>query len=1240
MRRAARLTVPLLAVLALALLGASLFVGAGPVEAQGWTCYYNFANGQQTWTANDGGTQYGANWSGSSWTHNDKYFSSAYRRGLDVQITFSSTTVTSVSLTATLVSGNVDLAGSHRGFLVVGSTQVQEFTPSVSPSGYSWTGSISATSLRVGIVSDVTSTSTRTGSASLSQVVVSGTGTQPSTCGATPTPAPSNTPTNTPTPTPIPPTATPATQTIVYNFRTGQNGWVAANGITAYSAGSGFVSTGTTSEMLGAPWYDTYKRHRNYISYCTENNVKVMSVEMLVSINGASQAYHDWSAAFRDGSITGGAVIGNQDTGSNLTRTLTLGTQFTHSGMFFDLSTADLNFSGNAAAVSADVVASTYIIEQLTVVFATGYTPVACAGNTSPTVTLDCPADATVNTTATLTATTTGTINAWHWDFGDGNTSTEADGSVEFSWPIADTYTVDVSVFGPGGSGSDSCVITVYRIGQPRPDGSGALYRPLLTTDSDPSVLYTNTQLGLISPAAAWGGDALVDSGPLYSSAKNETVIGFSQVAGANVYSVADGTVLSVDLLAAGACGPMTNGLSNGVTCQTNLYAEGLTGDIAPYATMQFSTAGLYRVTMSFATGITLEYYVANAPQYVRQGQVLLAGCIIGETTPYTLRSNTAGVPDQSGKETFWMQAVQAGGTQVPILAQLYTDPDPATACNAGGDYSDCLFDPMFTSQGGYTWARQGGVTWGQGVTLEPGASISLNGLNLDAATAYSFTVWTETPRSYTPGDARITLGIGTTETSFLIDASIRSPWTIASATHTADQGSLYSIRILNSGRAPFTVLQNCVSTGEPNAAPSSCYFQNFSFDGQFTNWTTTGTIVPADAPGSLYVMSDLATIGQNVKLYADGGGGDHEYTVRLEGVLHATANSLIQVRYRFGGGGWILPDVNGWTLSQQSLTALQRTYVLEFDVPSGTFSGLMEFQFDFTPTGGDAVGTTLSLQLYSLCLQDGSGWADYPGGGGSGWTPGTGCDNNAPPVELQDDFGAWIAYHLKGMENIYYCDVIPQLDRLNNITYGIYEYAQWTGLYSQAAQSQAMLWADKQLFPWLGGYLSNIANAAGGRITVDPGGGCHDLFCLLDAIVQSVIGPIVDLVGRIIDTILSLINTAANLLIPLIEAIIGFFVTIINGLAGILNSLITLITAFITGISNAQPAPVPGLPNCAIDPSSNAICAVMYGLQNTVFSDEGSAILPLFIAILSIVQLQWFIAKITELIAEVTDRL
>ena len=975
---------------------------------------------------------------------------------------------------------------------------------------------------------------------------------------------------------------------------------------------------------------------------CTENKPYVVSAELLVSIDGASYSNHNWSSALFDGTGAGGAGTYNQDTGTNLTRTVTKNGVYPNESLVLDFTTADPPIGTNGATFNADVVASSYTIHQISITYASGSLPVLCESSSPPTVDLTCPTgDLTAGYAITFEETHENSVTSWLWEFNDlgNNTSTETDGDVEFTYYQDGDYTVELTVTGPGGSASDSCAIHILRVGDPG-GGGGALYRPLLSTDADTGIDWAGTPLGLFSPAAAWGGHTVFQEGNT-AQADDETVVGLSQINAAKVYSVADGTVLGVQLLPAGECDALTdNPFQNGVVCQHSLYGEDPGGDITPFASMQVNTAGMYKVTLSFITGVTLEYYVANAPQYVRVGQELLAGCILGETVPYELVSNTAGVPNQANKNTFWMQALTTDGVQVPILAQMYVEPDADTACNAGGEYSDCLFDPLFQDQGGYTWERQGGVSWADGVTLGPGASITLHGLNMDSATSYGFTVWTEYPSTYGSILPRMTLSIGTTETQFILAEHIRSPWSIAPATHTADEGSLYSIRILNSGGAPFTVLQNCVSAGDANVSPGACYFTNATFDGQLTGWSTSGTVIPDPSGplnGQIAVMSDLATIGQNVKLYEDGGGGDHEYTMTVEGVLHATANSLIQVRYRFGGGGWVTPSVSGWTYNEQNLTALNQVYRLQFDVPSGTFAGVMEFQFDFTEAGADEVGTSLWLSVYSMCLGDDGGFGHHPGGGGSNWTPGGGCDNSAPPVELQDDFGAWIAYHLHGMENIYYCDVIPQLNQLNNVTYGIYEYAQWTGLYSQAAQANTMKWANNALFPWLGGHLSNIALASGGNLTVDPGGGCHDLFCLLDGIVRMAIGPIIEMVGRIVDTLLSLINTTIDLLVPLVTAIIGLLVTVINGIGGVLGSLINLITAFITGITNAQPAPVPGLPNCAIDPNSSAICAVMYGLDNTIFADEGAYIIPLFIGLLSIIQISWLISKITELIQEVT---
>ncbi len=54
----------------------------------------------------------------------------------------------------------------------------------------------------------------------------------------------------------------------------------------------------------------------------------------------------------------------------------------------------------------------------------------------------------------------TGTITEWSWDFGDGETSDEQ--NPEHTYTVADTFSVSLSVSGPGGS--DTCVKTNYII--------------------------------------------------------------------------------------------------------------------------------------------------------------------------------------------------------------------------------------------------------------------------------------------------------------------------------------------------------------------------------------------------------------------------------------------------------------------------------------------------------------------------------------------------------------------------------------------------------------------------------------------------------------------------------------------------------------------------------------------------------------------------------------------------------
>ncbi|MFC2168338.1 PKD domain-containing protein [Acidobacteriota bacterium] len=88
----------------------------------------------------------------------------------------------------------------------------------------------------------------------------------------------------------------------------------------------------------------------------------------------------------------------------------------------------------------------------------------------------------------------TGTITSWDWDFGDGNTSTDQDPSNTYT--VADTYTVSLTVNGPGTT--DTIIKTDYiTVTEPAPvaDFSGTP----LTGDKPLSVTFSDLSTGSIT---------------------------------------------------------------------------------------------------------------------------------------------------------------------------------------------------------------------------------------------------------------------------------------------------------------------------------------------------------------------------------------------------------------------------------------------------------------------------------------------------------------------------------------------------------------------------------------------------------------------------------------------------------------------------------------------------------------------------------------------------------------------
>ena len=187
-------------------LAALLFIGAAltsPSEAQGsWTCTFDFANGQQGWTlvAGTPGT-----YSGGAFTTTDQELWGNYWRAVFIDLSFASTTLTSVSMSYSRSAGtyNVNNEIAYIGHSNNWNLLSSVLYPSSAANPYSWSGSQTATGVRLLVSSSINSSASYSGSASITSVVISGTGTQPSNCPQ----APTN------TPTPVPPTNTPAPPT-------------------------------------------------------------------------------------------------------------------------------------------------------------------------------------------------------------------------------------------------------------------------------------------------------------------------------------------------------------------------------------------------------------------------------------------------------------------------------------------------------------------------------------------------------------------------------------------------------------------------------------------------------------------------------------------------------------------------------------------------------------------------------------------------------------------------------------------------------------------------------------------------------------------------------------------------------------------------------------------------------------------------------------------------------------------
>src|SRR5690606_16304632 len=128
-------------------------------------------------------------------------------------------------------------------------------------------------------------------------------------------------------------------------------------------------------------------------------------------------------------------------------------------------------------------------------------------------------------------------------------------------------------------------------------------------------------------------------------------------------------------------------------------------------------------------------------------------------------------------------------------------------------------------------------------------------------------------------------------------------------------------------------------------------------------------------------------------------------------------------------------------------------------------------------------------------------------------------------------------------------------------------------------------------------------------------------LFCALDSLFTNVRG-ILDTVGQVASDIIhffqSVFDFVASLLSTVINAVVFIALELVTRIVSLIDFVMSLLQSLITSYNTATPTALPGMPNCSVDPQSNAICQGIWVLDNTIFTPgtPGALIIPLIVSV------------------------
>jgi len=139
---------------------------------------------------------------------------------------------------------------------------------------------------------------------------------------------------------------------------------------------------------------------------------------------------------------------------------------------------------------------------------------------------------------------------------------------------------------------------------------------------------------------------------------------------------------------------------------------------------------------------------------------------------------------------------------------------------------------------------------------------------------------------------------------------------------------------------------------------------------------------------------------------------------------------------------------------------------------------------------------------------------------------------------------------------------------------------------------------------------------------TITESGGCHDIFCAIVDVTTTLgnlLTPIVAALNNVVNVLVGVFIGVVNLFFTLIGGLVAFVVALLIKLMNFIGIAVSLLLGLIGAYNTSTPTSIPGLPSCAIDPSSSPLCYMVWVADNTIFSGRWNTLFNVLLSVLAI---------------------